>query len=79
MCLTMIDPATGWFEIIELPLATVNVKRKGKEISEIIIDKSSAAVSKLFNKQWLSRHPRAKYITYDNRSEFKPHLESLCD
>ena len=79
MCLTMIDPATGWFEIIELPLATVNVTRKGKEIAEIIIDKSSAAVSKLFNKQWLSRYPRAKYITYDNGSEFKLHFESLCD
>ena len=79
MCLTMIDPATGWFEIIELPLATVNVTRKGKEIAEIIIDISSAAVSKLFNKQWLSRYPRAKYITYDNGSEFKLHFESLCD
>jgi hypothetical protein len=79
MCLTMIDPATGWFEIVELPLASVNVKRNGKEIAEIIIDKSSAAVSKLFNKQWLSRYPRAKYITYDNGSEFKLHFESLCD
>ena len=75
----MIDPATGWFEIIELPLAGVNVKWKGKEIAEIIIDKSSAAVSKLFNKQWLSRYPRAKYITYDNGSEFKLHFVSLCD
>ena len=68
MCLTMIDPSTGWFEIVELPLATVNVKRKGKEIAEIIIDKSSAAVSNLFNKQWLPHYPRAKYITYDNGS-----------
>ena len=23
MCLTMIDPATGWFEIIELPCTSV--------------------------------------------------------
>jgi hypothetical protein len=75
----MIDPATGWFEIIELPLASVNVKQKGKEIAEIIIDKSSAAVSKLFNKQWLSRYPRAKYITYGNGGEFILHFESLCN
>ena len=47
----MIDPAIGWFEIIELSLASVTVKREGKEITEVIIDKSSASVAKLFNKQ----------------------------
>ena len=46
MCLTMIDPVTGWFEIIEIPLASVTVKREGKEIIEVIIDKSSASVAK---------------------------------
>ena len=51
MCLTMIDPATGWFELIELPLACIEVKRKGEEIEEVIIDKSSAQVSHLSNKQ----------------------------
>jgi len=75
----MIDPATGWFEIIELPLASITVKRKGEEISEIIIDKSSAQIAKLFNKQWLSRYPRAKTIVYDNGSEFKLYFEELCD
>jgi hypothetical protein len=79
MCLTMIDPATGWFEIIELPLASITVKRKGEEISEVIIDKSSAQIAKLFNKQWLSRYPRAKTIVYDNGSEFKLYFEELCD
>ena len=78
MCLTMIDPATGWFEIIELPLASVTVKREGKEITEVIIDKSSASVAKLFNKQWLSRYPRSKNIIYDNGSEFKLKFEALC-
>ena len=24
-------------------------------------------------------HPRAKYVIYDNGSEFKLHFESLCD
>ncbi len=62
MCLTMIDPATGWFEVIELPLASVAVKREGEEIVEVIIDKSSALISQFFNKQWLSRYPRPKYI-----------------
>ena len=76
--ITMIDPATGWFEIIELPLASVTVKREGKQITEVIIDKSSASVAKLFNKQWLSHYPRAKNIIYDNGSEFKLNFQALC-
>ena len=51
MCLTMIDPATGLFKIIELPFTTVTTVKNGKEHSEVIIDKSSAQVAKLFNKQ----------------------------
>ena len=51
MCLTMIDPATGRFEIIELPLTSVTVTREGKEITEVIIDKSAASVATLFNEQ----------------------------
>ncbi len=51
MCLTMIDPATGWFEMIELPNANVTCTKKGEEVTEIIIDKSSAEISILFNKQ----------------------------
>ena len=76
----MIDPATGWFEIVELPNTEITyVKTNGEEITEVIIDKSSAIVSRLFNKSWLSRYPRAKYVIYDNGSEFKLHFESLCD
>ena len=74
----MVDPATGWFEIIELPLASVKCTRKGEEIIEIVIDKSSAEISRLFNKQWLSRYPRSKYVIYDNGSEFKLHFQELC-
>ena len=79
MCLTMIDPATGWFEIMELPNAECTYVRKGQEIIEVIIDKSSATVSHLFNKSWLSCYPRSKNIIYDNGSEFKLHFEALCD
>jgi len=75
MCLTMIDPATSWFEMIELPLGSVKYSKKGKEITEVVIDKTSAQISKLFNKQWLTR---AKYVIYDNGSEFKLHFQSLC-
>jgi hypothetical protein len=79
MCLTMMDPATAWFEIVELPNTAVTVVRKGVEITEIIIDKSSAEISRLFNKQWLSRYPRAKNIVYDNGSEFKLYFQQLCE
>ena len=65
MCLTMIDPATGWFEIVELPVlepvssdATDTKKgRKRKrghddEPKEAYFDKSSAMISSLVNKTW---------------------------
>ena len=62
MCLTMIDPATGWFEIQELPNCDVTYVRKGKEVVKVIIDKSSMSVARLFNKTWLSRYPRKKAL-----------------
>ena len=79
MCLTMIDPATGWFEIVELPNTDVLYVRKGEEVAEVIIDKSSKCIARLFNKTWLSRYPKARSIIYDNGSEFKLYFEQLCE
>ena len=79
MCLTMIDLATCWFEIIELPIASVTIECNGDVITKIVIDKSSAQISKLFNKQWLCCYPFPSEITYDNRSEFKLYCRELCD
>ncbi len=55
MCLTMIDPASSWFEIVELPLITeviipLDTKGlKGKKTHEepklAYFDKSSAMIS----------------------------------
>ena len=80
MCLTMIDAATGWFEIVELPtkLRVTVDKKTGRTTEEEIIDKTSATVSRLLNQAWLSRYPRPKYLVCDNGSEFKLHLEALC-
>ncbi len=78
MCLTMVDPASGWFELIELPNTSITCTRKGKEATEVVIDKSSAQISKLFNKKCLSLYPRAKYIVYDNGRELKLHFSKLC-
>jgi hypothetical protein len=69
MCLTMIDPATSWFEIVELPTvtkSTVPTKGKGKKEtfdnyikeSEMTFDKSSVQISNLVCKTYFSRYPR---------------------
>ena len=59
MCLTMIDPASSWFEIVELPVAdfvpTEPVK-DGKN-KEAYFDKSSFMISHLVNKWWFSIYP----------------------
>ena len=68
-CMTMLDPATGWFEIVEVPTYIVT-EVLTKQTSEEI-DKSSARISQLFDQAWLSRYPRPKKVIFDNGSEFK--------
>ncbi len=83
MALTMIDPASSWFKIAELPIIqqlrqqTVN----GKEllIADEIFDETSEHIAKLVNKTWLCRYPRCRHLIYDNKSEFKLHFEYLCE
>jgi hypothetical protein len=90
MCLTMIKPATSWFEIVELPTVTkltVPTMGKGKKVTfadytkvaETAFDKSSAQISNLLYKTWFSRYPCCQYLIYDNGSEFKLHFRALCD
>ena len=51
MCLTMIYLATSWLEIVELLTRDVTYVRKdGEKIVEIIIDKTSTCIARLFNK-----------------------------
>ena len=89
MCLTMIDPASSWFEIAELPVITEMIipldtkGHKGKKTHEepklANFDLSSAMISNLVNKTWFSRYPHCQYINYDNGSEFKLHFRALCE
>ena len=86
MCLTMIDPASSWFEIIELPVVdlspTSSSKIKAKshdKTKDAYFDKSSSMISTLVNRTWFSRYPHCQHIIYDNGSEFKLHFEALCD
>jgi hypothetical protein len=66
MCITMNNPATSWFEIVELPTVTkmtVSTRGKGKKVtcddfpkeSEATFDKSSAQITNLMYKTWFSR------------------------
>ncbi len=89
MCLTMIDSASSWFEIVELPVTTyavIPMDTKGQQGIEIrnntklpYFDKSSTMISNLVNKTWFSRYPRCQYIIYDNGSKFNLHFEALCE
>ena len=76
MCLTMIDPASSWFEIVELPvietITPIEFNSRGKKVHRNIItketyfDKTSTMISHLVNKTWLSRYPCCRNIVYDN-------------
>jgi hypothetical protein len=82
MALTMIDPATSWIKIVELPLIrrlkTIAVDGKESSIIEEIFNKTSERIARLVNKTWLSRYPRCHYIIYDNGSKFKLNFEYSC-
>ncbi len=83
MALTMIDPASSWFKVVQLPLIhrlkTITVNSKESSIVEEIFDKTSGHIARLFNKTWLSRYPRCCYIIYNNGSKFKLNFEYLCE
>ncbi len=86
MCLTMIDPASSWLKVVELPVveltSTSSSKTKAKphdKTKEAYFDKSLSMVSTLVNRTWFSRYPRCQHIIYDNESEFKLHYEALCN
>jgi hypothetical protein len=89
MCLTVIDPASSWFEIVELPVITEAIippdakghkgKKTCKQPKFAYFDKSSTMISSLVHKTWFSWYPRCQYINYDNGSEFKLHFEALCE
>ena len=89
MCLTIIDPATSWLEIVELPVVDKPTIPTGtwecKGISTYntpqvpYFNKSSAMISTLVNKTWFSLYPHCQHVIYDNGSEFKLHFEAVCD
>ena len=81
MCLTMIDPASSWFEMAELPVIEIEKTDSDNKIIETseTFNKTSQEIARLVNKSWFSRYPRSRKIIYDNGSEFKLHFRNLCD
>ena len=57
MCLTMIDPASSWFEMVELPpvvdFFTQNKKTGKYKVTSESFDKTSSKISRLVNQSWL--------------------------
>ena len=73
-CMTMIDPATGWFDIVEILTFDLDEVTAG---NDEYIDKSSDRVSQLFNNTWLCRYLRPRKVVFDNGSEFKQDFTPL--
>ena len=81
----MIDTATSWFEILELPVSQLSEHdiSKGiegckgslthKQKKEPYLDEISVTVGSLINRTWFGHHPHSQYIVYNNGSEFKLH------
>jgi hypothetical protein len=83
----MINPATSWFEIVELPIVRVTVCKAGKGEKATcldhtkdaeIFDKTSAQISNLVCKCWFGRYPCCHYMINNNGNEFKLHFRALC-
>eukprot|EP00804_Cyclotella_cryptica_P004468 CCRYP_006866-RA/>CCRYP_006866-RA protein AED:0.41 eAED:0.41 QI:0/-1/0/1/-1/1/1/0/339 len=91
MCVTMIDPATSWFKIVELPVSQLHeldipTGKKGQRSKDTRVhtkqpyfDKTSTTVGNIIHRTWFSCYPRSQYIIYGNGREFKLHFETLCD
>ena len=73
-CMTIIDPATGWFNIVKISTFDLEEVALG---NDEYIDKSSDRVSQLFNKTLLCRYPRPRKVVFDNGSEFKRNFNPL--
>jgi hypothetical protein len=82
MALSMIKPASSWFEIVELPIVTRLGRQtvNGKELltANKIFGKSLDYMAKLVNTNWLCRYPWCCHLIYNNGSEYKMHFEYLC-
>ena len=76
ICITMINPATGWFETVEvLTYYIVEVTNGNDEY----IDNSSARVNQLFNNTYIIRYLSPRKVVFGNIYKFKRDLTPLLD
>ena len=68
ICVTMIDPATCWFGIVEIPTYNLHEFIGG---NNEYINKPSAKVIQLFNNTWIFRYPCLCKVAFDNGYDFK--------
>ena len=73
-CMTMIDPATGWFKIVKL--LTFNLDEE-TSVNYEYIDKSSDGFVQVFNNTWLCRYPHPRKVVFDNGYKFKQDFTPL--
>ena len=61
--MTMIDPATSWFEIVKIHTFELEEVTIG---NGEYVDKSSASIGQLFNNTWLCRYPHPRKVVFEN-------------
>ena len=70
----MIEPSTGWFEIVDIPMFDLKEVTIG---NDEYIDKYSSTVSQLFNNPWICIYLRPRKVVFDNGYEFKQYFTFL--
>ena len=70
----IIDPAMGWFEIVEVTMYDLDEVTGG---NDEYIDMSYSRVIYLFNNTWLIRYPCPQKFVFCNGSEFKRYVSPL--
>ena len=59
--MTIINPATGWFEIVEMPMFDLD---EATCDNYEYIGKSSSRVRQFFNNTWLSIYPHQRKVVF---------------
>ena len=75
-CMTMTDPALGWFRIIKVPTYDLNDFTGGNDKH---VENSSVRVSQFFNNTSLIRYPCPRKVIFVNVYAFKRDLTTLLN
>ena len=67
----IIDPVTGWLEIVEVPCFGIDELAR---VNNEYIDKSSTRLIYMFNRTQLFRYPLPREFVFDNCYEFNQYF-----